>query len=111
MLATPLSILQKKPLLNHVYLVLQGKSSKWDAIGRGFNVPLNTRETLRRDTSVSDDSRLEEVINTWLETHCHTPVTWTEFINVLTTKLGFKDVAEQVYSFLEREDIMKEYLN
>ena len=110
-LATPSSILQKKPLLNHVYLVLQGKSSNWDAIGRGFNVPLNTREALRKDTSLSDDSRLERVMNTWLETSCHTPVTWTELVNVLTVTLGFMDVTEKVHSLLEREHILKEYSN
>ena len=48
------SILQKKPLLKDVFSLLQEKSSKWDGIGCGFNVPFNDREGFGADISLSN---------------------------------------------------------
>ena len=99
------SILQKKPLLKDAFSLLQEKSSKWDDIGRAFNVSLNDREELRTDTLLSNNARLERVLNVWLETSCHTPITWLEFRNILSDTLGFKDTARQVQTFLEKEQL------
>ena len=72
------SILQKRPLLKDVFSLLQEKSSKWDDIGRAFNVLFDDRDGFRTDVSLSNETHLERVLNVWLETSRYTP-TWLEF--------------------------------
>ena len=99
------SILQKKPLLKDAFSLLQEKSSKWDDIGRAFNVPFNDRDGFRTDVSLSNEARFSRVLHVWLETSCHTPVTWLEFKNVfMSDSHGFKDTARQVQTFMEKNN-------
>ena len=49
----------------------------WDDIGRWLDVSYNKRQGWRLDASLSNEARLEAVINEWLVTES-VPVTWED---------------------------------
>ena len=59
--------------MKHAVHVLRGHSAEWSVIGLELNVHSNECDGLRRDTGLSNDDRLEKVIDYWLKTECHTP--------------------------------------
>ena len=62
----PFLILKKTPKLKEVYKLLKDKSSRWDNIGRELDVPMNDREALHKDSSLTNNQRLEFVLDLWL---------------------------------------------
>ena len=87
----------KKPLLKDVQKLLKEKSASWDEIGSELDVPLNTREELRKDLSLNNGGRLERVLNCWLQRE--ETCTWKKFREHLL-ELGLRDIVEKVDSFL-----------
>ena len=75
------SLLTKSPDLHDVHKLLSSHSYKWDDIGRALRVPYTYRRELERER-ISDDSRLEGVLNKWIETES-VPVTWDRLIKGL----------------------------
>ena len=51
---------------------------------------------------LSNEAHLEYVINYWLESECHKPVTWTELISVLQSN-DLASTAEKIRSHLAIE--------
>ncbi len=71
-----------KPQLKEMLGLLREKSARWYEIGAAFGVSLNKRESIKNTAGY--DSRLELVLNAWLETSCEqSNVTWDEFIRIL----------------------------
>ena len=88
-----------KPSLSVAINLLKDKSAMWDDIGRWLDVPLNKRKEWRRNTGLSDEARLEYVIDYWLNSKCHKPVTWAELICVLESN-GLASSADIIKSHL-----------
>ena len=93
----------KKPSLNEIHRLLADTSVHWDDIGRRLEVPLNMREGWRTDNSLSNDACLERVMNHWLESECHKPVTWVELIEVLKS-IHLVALSEKVEKYLGSVD-------
>ena len=84
-----------------MFTLLRDKSADWDNIGLGFQISLNFRKGLRTDKELTNDARLEEVLNKWVETTDPSKVTWSAFISVLTD-LKYIDIAQRTQTFLRR---------
>ena len=88
----PNSSLHQKPQVREMFRLLREKSADWSEIGLQFGISLNFRKSLKRDSSVSDSDRLEEVLNKWVtSTTDQHRVTWQEFIEVMRS-LKYADV-------------------
>ena len=91
-----------KPSLSVAIKLLKDKSAKWSDIGRWLEVPFDKREGWRADGGLSNEARLEYIINYWLESECHKPVTWAELISVLESN-DLASSADKIRSHLAKE--------
>ena len=70
---------------NQIFDIFKDKSAQWDSVGRELNVSINYRqELLMMPIGVSADSKLDLVIQKWVESEC-SPVNWLTVRQVLTT--------------------------
>ena len=104
------SILDNRPILKHAVHVLRGRSAEWSVIGLELGVPPDERDGLRRDTGLSNIDRLEKVIDYWLKTECHTPVTWGGLIEILEG-LSFTATVRSIQEeFLKGKRVLEAYM-
>ena len=69
---------------NQVFDIFKDKSAQWDSFCRELNVSINYRqELLMMPIGVSADSKLDLVIQKWVESEC-SPVNWLTVRQVLT---------------------------
>ena len=93
-------ILQKIPSHEETYSLLRDKSSQWNEIGRVLGVPFSKREEFRTDPTRNIDSRLEAVVNLWLQNGGDTS-TWDQLIRKLQ-ELGLNDIISKINSHISR---------
>ena len=93
-------VLEKPPETKDVYNVVKYISALWNELGREFDVPENDRASLRRNTSLSDEDRLESVLSKWIRTET-TSVKWRVVLEALNA-LGRKDMIKKVIAYLEK---------
>ena len=93
------SILLNTPKLKDVYDLTVSQSSRWNDLGRELELLPNFRKQLRNDSGLSDEDRLEDVLQKWIES-ANVPVTWSTFIRALEA-IELKNVANQVKEFLK----------
>ena len=68
-----------------VFDIFKHSSADWDSFGRQLKVSFNYRRELSmKPTGVSADSKLDLVIQKWVESQC-SPVNWSTVRQVLTT--------------------------
>ena len=91
------NILNKIPELNEVYQLLEDKSVDWDRIGRKLGVPRNDRVGLQRDQSLTNDQRLETVLDLWLQQGGDSS-TWDQLMKSLE-ELNYNDVVRKIRTF------------
>ena len=91
------SILLKTPKLKDVYDLTVSQSSRWNDLGRELELLPTFRKQLKKDTSSSDEDRLEEVLQKWIES-ASVPVTWSTLIEALEA-IELKEVANRVKDF------------
>ena len=90
-------MLDKPPETKDVLgLIIKDISASWNELGSELHVPLNDRESLRRNISLSDDSRLEYVLTNWIGNE--------------TKDVKWKVILEAVKA-LKRKDLMKKMIN
>ena len=89
-----------------MYKLLSAHSCKWDDIGRALRVPYNYRRELERER-ISEDSRLEGVLNKWIETES-VPVTWDRLIEGLE-EIKLRIVIREVKEFLKTDRALATY--
>ena len=89
--------------------LIESKSADWYKFGRKLRVSHDTRTSLRRDPSLTNDGRLEEILRTWKQEQ-PSAVTWG---NILTTleSMDFIDMAGNVKRYLTRPDVINKYIN
>ena len=63
-------------------------------LGRSLDISLDMRKELRRDGALSNDDRLEEILNTWLQTQ-GTTATWSSLIDALKEN-GLNDIVTDI---------------
>ena len=103
------STFRHTPQLRDVHRLLVPKSCEWDRIGCCLGVDFNFRKgLLRAGVQKTDDNKLEDVLNNWIETHC-SEVSWDNLIQVLT-ELEFFDMVQEVRSFHQQNQISKLYM-
>ena len=83
-----------------MFRLLREKSADWFEIGFEFDVSLDFRNSLKRDSSYSDRTRLEVVLNEWSTTTDQCQVTWQEFIEVMRN-LKYADIIAKTKEFLQ----------
>ena len=93
------NISNKTPELNDVYQLLEDKSVHWDRIGRKLGVPVGVRAGLQKDQALTNDQRLETVLNLWLERGGDLS-TWDQLMKSLE-ELNYNDVVRKIRTFLE----------
>ena len=81
-----------------MFKLTRSHSVHWNALGRELNVSYNFREELKIEVTLSDDARLEAILNNWIETES-SPVTWSTLIKALEA-IKLKETAKQVKDFL-----------
>ena len=101
-------VLQKPPDLYDVFKLIVHMSASWNEIGTELNVPLIDRETLRRDMTIRNDLRLDNILTRWIQTESK-DVTWKVLLQALKA-LGRKDVMKEVVLFLEEPETYQKYI-
>ena len=91
--------LKQSPDCADVFGLIKCHSVSWNEFGRELKVDNNTRESLRRDSSLDNEDRLEQVLNKWIESQC-SPVTWEHVINTLSS-MDLKKTASSVRDYLK----------
>ena len=82
----------------HVYCQLREVSNEWNAIGRELGISLKDREEMRRKSELSNEDRLEMVLDKWKKSEC-CEVSWDKIIDMLLN-LKLKNVASEVRRYL-----------
>ena len=102
------ALLMKSPELNDVFPLLAKLSSSWHDIGGRLGIPIDKRLSLLRNTAISDNGKLEEILHVWI---CSQPsdVTWKRIIDVLIA-FEKKNVASEVEKFLDKQRIYEKYI-
>ena len=101
-------LLQKPPEPTDVFDVVRNISSSWFDIGCELHVPLNVREGLKKDMSLSDEAKLEKILNEWIKFET-SDVTWKTILKVLQA-LRRRDIVREALKYLERPAIYSKYI-
>ena len=101
-------ILNKRPLPDDVFTHLKAKSSQWDPIARELKIDYDFRTGLRRRMDLTDEARLEEVIQKWYEHETRPPISWKGILDMLK-RMRLMDVARKVNVYLENPDTIEAY--
>ena len=104
---TDLSILDKKPDLEHIHKFLIRRSAEWEKFARELGVDLNYRNMLKRNITLTDDDRLEMALDKWKESS-EERVSWKKVLDMLK-ELELHDMHQKVMDFLQRDDIILKY--
>ena len=84
----------QKPKLKDAYNATKSVAARWNDLGRSLGISLDKRKELRRDGALSNDDRLEEILNTWLQTQ-GTTATWSSLIDALKEN-GLNDIVTDI---------------
>ena len=88
----------KRPELHHLVELLDPICTKWNVIGRQLGVDIEVID----DSNKSDETKLKEVIEKWIETK-PTPTTWNNIIEVVKGPvIQSPDVASTIQEYLEQ---------
>ena len=102
------SLEQKPPKVADVFgLIKDDISASWNEFGGQMGVSLNDRDTLRRDVSLSDNSRLEKVLAIWVQQE-KKEVKWVVVLDALKA-LQRNDLIRKVIRFLEEPETYSKY--
>ena len=99
--------MNKSPEQEDVFKLLKSKSNSWDDIARELQVDINKRDDLRKEVAFSNDRKLEEVLENWIDSET-SPVTWNTIIEMLE-ELGLRKMMKDVKKFLQKKDVVERY--
>ena len=102
-------LLQECPSLKDAYNLIKSHSAEWSELGRELDISRNFRNTLRRDPKLSDNDRLEEILEKWIESDSEdAPATWSCLIEALKG-IELRSVITDVEMFLKAPKAAKSY--
>ena len=99
-------LLQKPPEPTDAFHLVRNIS--WYDIGSELLVPLDIRESLKKDMSLSDEAKLEKILNDWIKFET-ADVTWKTILKALQA-LRRKDIIRVTLKYLERPAIYSKYI-
>ena len=103
-------MLDKQPDPNHIMnLIKNDISASWDSVGYELNIPMNYRDTLRMDIVLSDNQKLERILNKWSQSETK-PVTWRTMLEALQS-LQRQDLIRKVIAYLEKPENYQKYIS
>ena len=88
--------------------VVRNISSSWYDIGSELHVPLNVREGLKKDESLSNEAKLEKTLNEWIKFET-SDVTLKTILKALQA-LRRRDIVREALNYLERPAIYGKYI-
>ena len=103
------NLLDKPPETNDVLELVKDTSALWNELGSELRVPLNDRNTLRNDRTLSDNDRLEYVLNSWIGNETK-EVKWKVIVDALKA-CKRKDLVRQVIMYLEKPETYMKYIS
>lgn len=96
-----------KPTRLEVLTHLASIDHLWRSVGNGLGVSYNVLQGLA-DSSMSNQTRLDHVIQTWLDMDGHgegVPVAWSAIIDVIKGPLvQHKNLAKKICQYLQQEN-------
>ena len=102
-------MLNKPPEIKDVFYLVKDISASWNALASELYIPMNDRDTLRKDRSLSDQHRLESVLCKWIENETK-EVKWRVILEALKA-LKRKDLIRKVIRYLEEPQIYRKYIS
>ena len=103
-------MLDKPPDLNDIMDLIKNEiSASWNSVGMELNISMNDRETLRRDSGLTDTEKLERIINEWSQSGTK-PVTWRTMLKALDS-LRRQDLIRNVIAYLEKPENYQKYIS
>ena len=103
-------MLDKPPDPNDIMgLIKNDISASWDSVGMELNISMNDRETLRRDISLTDNQKLERILNKWSQSETK-PVTWRTVLRALDS-LQRQDLIRNVIDYMEKPENYQKYIS
>ena len=96
----------KSPKLADAHRLIKSHSYLWNELGLSLEVPYNYRTELK-SMNVSNNVRLEGVLNKWIETES-VPVTWDRLIKGLE-EIQLRVVIRSVKEFLKTDRALATY--
>ena len=102
-------MLDKQPETNDLLGLVKDISALWHELGSKLCVPLNYRKTLRNDRTLSDNDRLEYVLNNWIGNETK-EVKWKVIVDALKA-LERKDLVKNVIMYLEKPETYRKYIS
>ena len=101
-------MLQKPPEPTDALDLVRSISPSWYDIGSKLLVPLDVRDSLKKDMSLSDEAKLEKVLNAWINGET-AGVTWRTVLEALEA-LGRRDIIRKTLDYLEKPAIYSKYI-
>ena len=98
----------KSPELDDVFPLMTKLSSLWYDIGGRLRVPRDERESLLQVTNLTNDGKLEKILDIWISSQT-SDVTWKTIIDML---MGFekRNIASEVAKYLDKQHIYEKYI-
>ena len=96
----PKNLLMKEPRLSDIQECLSGMASKWRELGTCLQVESGKLESLSHDVSMSDTTKLMDVVNEWDNSRC-SPYIFEKLIECLN-QIG-KKFTGMIKQMLERK--------
>ena len=98
----------KSPELDDVFPLMTKLSSLWHDIGGRLRVPLDERQSLLQVNDLSNDGKLEKMLDIWISSQT-SDVTWKTIIDML---MGFekRNIASEVAKYLDKQHIYEKYI-
>ena len=105
----PQWLLQKCPILSDIYKLTESHSAKWNNIGRKLEVSYNFRKELSKNNNLTNEDRLEEILQKWIESDSEdAQATWSFLIEALEN-IELRSVITGVETFLKTPKAAKSY--
>ena len=103
-------MLDKPPDPNDIMdLIKNDISASWNSVGMELNISMDKRETLRRDISLTDTDKLDQILNGWRRSETK-PVTWRTMLKALKS-LGRQDLIKKVIDYLQKPENYQKYIS
>ena len=105
----PEGLLQDCPRLKDAYNLIESHSAKWRNLGQKLEVSYNFRKELSKNNNLSNEERLEDILQKWIESNSEdAPATWSFLIEALKD-IKLRSVIANVEKFLKTPKTAESY--
>ena len=105
----PAWLLQECPRQEDAYDRIESHSAEWNNLGRKLKVSFNFRKELSKNNTLTNEDRLEEILQKWIESDSkNAPATWSFLIEALKG-IQLRSVSTDVEKFLKTPEAAESY--